>query len=267
MRSETEYRATLNRRLVARPNGLIDIQSKLKHFALINYALPKSRLEPYIPNGRFEIPEFTIAGQQMALMSAVPFVDVDFHFMRLFPFLKFHFGQTNYRVYVIDKKSQEHAVWFFGTTLGSPLVYGARSIWRIPWHYARYQIDCHYDSQINRYTTYSYAINSEWGDATIELEDSGEPVSLVEGFASSEEMKLILTHPIDGYFYRLDNKVGGYSVWHEEIPVTTGNARNLYFSLYERLGLLSREEMQHPHSIFICPDTDFKIYMPPKVSR
>ena len=98
----TEYRDILQRRLIAQPSGRLDVLSKLKHFALINYALPKSRLEPYIPASRFEIPEFIIGGRRLAMMSAVPFVDQDFHFIRLFAWLTFSFGQTNYRVYVID---------------------------------------------------------------------------------------------------------------------------------------------------------------------
>ena len=260
-----EYRDILNRRLFVRPHGRIDVLSKLKHFALINYALPKSRLEPHIPTSRFEIPEFTIGGRRLAMMSAVPFFDEDFHFIRLFPFLKFSFGQTNYRVYAIDKRSGGHVVWFFGTTLGSPVVDFAKGMWGIPWHYARYRIECNYDSQRNPYSAYQYTINSKWCDAQIELEDSGEPVSTVEGFASLDEMKLILTHPVDGFFYRSDKKVGGYSVWHEEIPLTAGRAHNLYFSLYEELGLLSRDEMQHSHSVFICPETEFKVFLPPKV--
>ncbi len=243
----------------------MDVLSKLRHFALINYALPKSRLEPYIPASHFEIPEFTIGGKRLAMMSAVPFVDVDFHFIRLFPGITFHFGQTNYRVYAIDKRSKEHVVWFFGTTLGSPVVYIAKGAWRIPWHYARYQIDCSYDAQANRYKTYQYRIKSKWCHPNIQLEDTGQPISSVEGFTSSEEMQLILTHPVDGYFYRSDHKIGSYSVWHKEILFTSGRAHDLYFSLYERLGLLSRDEMQHPHSIFMCPETEFTVFLPPKV--
>jgi len=261
----TEYRDILQRRLVAPPSGRLDVLSKLKHFALINYALPKSRLEPYIPASRFEIPEFTIGGQQLALMSAVPFIDLDFHFIRLVPFLRFSFGQTNYRVYVIDKQSGQHAVWFFGTTLGSVIVYLPKGAWGIPWHYARYRIECDYDRRVNRYTTYQYSIESRWCQARIKLEDTGQPVALVEGFASFDEMKLILTHPVDGYFYRSDHRVGGYSVWHEEIPCTAGRPLDLYFSLYERLGLLSVDEMQRPHSVFICPATEFKVLLPPRV--
>jgi hypothetical protein len=259
-----DYRALLNRRLAVRPAGRLQVLSKLTHFALINYALPKTRLERYIPTERFAIPEFEIGGRRLALMSAVPFVDVDFHFTGLLPFLRFRFGQTNYRVYVIDRRSGEHVVWFFGTTLGSPLVYVPKAAWKLPWHFARYQIACDYDQAMGRYRSFQYAASSAWGEARISLGDSGEPVAPVEGFASHEEQQLILTHPIDGYFYRSDGKLGSYSVWHEELRCTVGQAQDLYFGLYERLGLLSREEMQRPHSVFICPESVFTVHLPPR---
>lgn len=261
---EKEPLETLQRRLTLRPEGRLDVHTKLQHFAQVNYALPKSRLEPHIPSDRFEIQEFTINGQRMALMSAVPFVDVDFHFPHLFPFVKFHFGQTNFRVYVIDKKTQEPVVWFFGTTLGSPVVYAARTLWKIPWHFARYQYDFSYDETRKRYQTFHYSIKSKWCDARIDLEDTGEPLSILDGFNSFDEMRLILTHPVAGYYYRLDHKKGNYSIWHAPLEMTMGRPRNLYFSLYEKLGLLSREEMGRPHSVIISPMTEFQIHLPPK---
>jgi hypothetical protein len=45
---------------------------------------------------------------------------------------------------------------------------------------------------------------------------------------------------------------------------TTGRAMGLYFSLYERLGILSAEEMQHPYAIFLTPEIAFSILLPPK---
>jgi hypothetical protein len=260
----TSPRDILNQRLQGRSDGLIDIHTRLLHFALINYALPQERLAQYIPTDRFDIPEFSIGGQRLAMMSAVPFVDVDFHFIRLFPFLKFGFGQTNYRVYVIDKKTGQHGAWFFGTTLGSPVVHIARTLWRIPWHHARYRMDCRYNAQAKRYDRYRYDVDSDWGRADIELEDTGEPIRVIDGFTSYDEMKLILTHPVNGYFYRLDGEPGSYSIWHPEMQLTMGRARRLYFSLYEKLGLLTKEEMRRPHSIFMCPEIEFKVYLPPR---
>ena len=98
-------RAILESRLQRSTGNLLNIRTDLQHFALINYALPKSRLEPHIPTDRFDIPEFTINGQPLAMLSAVPFVDADFRYSRLTPWLKFRFGQTNHRVYVIDKRT------------------------------------------------------------------------------------------------------------------------------------------------------------------
>lgn len=264
MRSPREI---LDKRLHRPAGGLIDVRSLLLHFALITYALPKARLAPHIPTDRFEIPEFDIGGQRLALMSAVPFLDLDFRFPHLAPFLKFRFGQTNFRVYVIDRATGEQVVWFFGTTLGSPLVHAARTLWRIPWHYARYEIDCQWDEPTRRYTRYGYTVRSPWCDADMRLTDTGEPLALLDGFTSLDELRLILTHPTVGYFYRTDGQLGSYSVWHEEIPLTVGRAETLYFSLYERLGLLSREEMQRPHSVLLCPAIEFEVYLPPRRVR
>ncbi len=253
----------LSNRIAAKRSGLFDVRSDLLHFALITYALPVERLRSHI-HPRFEIQTFPIDGQLLALMSAVPFLDLDFNYYRLFPFFRWKFAQTNYRVYVIDRETGEHCVWFFGTTLGSRIVHLSRWLWKIPWHYADYEIDCRYDKEKLSYENYRFVHDSDWASAAIDLEDTGEPSGLLPGFADQAEQTLILTHPVLGYYYRLDGRLGTYSVWHKEIPLTAGKPKNLYFSLYERLGLLSREEMMQPHSVLICPKTTFEVHLPPK---
>jgi hypothetical protein len=262
--SAQAYRQILNHRLQTNRNGPWDVRTTLAHFALINYALPKDRLRRHIPADRFDIPEFEIDGQRLALLSVAPFLDLDFHFQHFFRFVQFHFGQTNYRVYVVDRATGEHAVWFFGTTLGSRIVQLPRLFWRIPWHYAAYDIDCRYNPALRRYEKFAYNIHSKWAEAEIDLTDTGETVTILPGFESPEQMKLILTHPVDGYFYRLDGRLGNYSVWHEEVSVTAARPNRLYFGLFERLGVLSKEEMRAPHSVVICPRVDFKVFLPPR---
>lgn len=261
------YRQMLENRVMARKEkaSILDVETHLAHFALINYALPRERLLPYIPQDRFEISEFSINGKQMALMSAVPFLDVDFHFKKIFPFLQFQFPQTNYRVYVKDRKTNEPVVWFFGTTLGSHYVYLPRIGFNIPWHYARYKVDCSYNETKGAYERYSIVSKSNWASSDIELYDTGKEVLDFAGFSSYDEMKLILTHPTKGYFYRNDSKLGTYSIWHDEMSLTVAESRKLYFSLYERLGLLSRQEMLNPFSVFICPKILFEVYLPPRL--
>jgi len=256
----------LSKHLIKRQAGWLDIRSDLHHFALINYAVPPERLATHIPTERFEIPTYEINGRSLAMLSVVPFVDADFCFYRLFPWAKFRFPQTNFRVYVIDRATGEPVVWFFGTTLGSRVVSLARGLWKIPWHRAKYEVDCEFDEdnactehgRSGHYTHYRFSFQSDWCNAQIEIEDTGIPVEL------SDEERLILTHPVDGYFYRLDGRVGGYSIWHDIIPLTSGKPRNLYFSLFEDLAVMNRDEMQQPHSIFLCPSINFDIYMPPK---
>lgn len=260
----TDYRRRLEARIAARPRGWADAHSTLRHFALINYALPRARLARYIPTDRFEIPEFVIGGEKRALLSAVPFWDHDFRFPRLAPFLKFEFGQTNHRVYITDRRTGEPAVWFFGTTLGSPVVTIPRLLWRLPWHAARYRVDCRYDPARRAYDRFAYDVASAWCAARVRVRDTGQPVGVLEGFASLDELRLILTHPVAGYYRRLDGALGSYSIWHDAIPMTLGAPEGLYFSLYERLGLLSRAEMQQPHSIFLCPQVAFEIHLPPR---
>ncbi len=261
---QNSARDILNNRLKKPKAGLFQVDTCLKNFALINYALPKSRLERHIPAQHFDIPEFEIGGKKMALMSVVPFYDEDFRFVNICPFLKFGFPQTNFRVYVINKKTNEHVAWFLGTTLGSPLVKISQLFWKLPWHFARYDFKCQFNAAENRFQKYNVEFTSDWCQASLEIEDTGHPIDTVEGFSSFDEMMLILTHPVEGYFFRTDGKVGTYSIWHEEMTLTKAHSKHLYFSLFEKLGLLSKEEMNSPHSIFVCPEIGFKILLPPK---
>ena len=256
----------LNRRLVRPSPGWLDVHTTLAHFALINYAVPVERLLPYIPTSHFEIPEYEIEGRRMALLSVVPFIDTDFRYACLAPWLKFRFPQTNYRVYVIDRQTKEPVVWFFGTTLGSPIVYLARTLWHIPWYYGRYQVDCQFKS--GHYTKFTYQTQSTWASAEIDINDTGQPLTLQSGFEELEAMRLILTHPVTGYYYRLNGELGSYTIWHKLMEMTLAQPNHLYFSLLERLGILTLDEMAQPHSIFICPQIDFDIHLPPiKIER
>jgi len=260
-----QARARLEQRLIEPPGDGATAMTDLAHFALITFAVPRARLEPHIPTDRFALPEFVIDGQPRCLMSVIPFVDEHFHFPRFFPFAKFRFGQTNYRVYVTDRATGEPCVWFFGTTLGSPVVHIPRTLWRLPWHPARYAVDCRYDGTAQRYARYRFAVDSAWAPAAIELEDSGAPAGLLPGFTDENTQALILTNPVAGYFYRLDGRLGTYSVWHPRLqPLTRARPLRLYFGLFERLGLLSRDEMGAPHSALVCPLTRFKILLPPR---
>jgi hypothetical protein len=261
---DTAPRDILNRRIAERPQGLLDVRANLCHFVLVNYAVPKDKLQRYIPADRFEIPEFEINGSPLAFISAVPLYVYEFRFVRLAPFFTSHFAQTNYRAYVIDPKTNEYAVWFFGSTLGSRFVHVAQTLWGVPWHYGTYRVDCTFNEARGVYDRYVYDAKSEWCNAEVQLKDTGEPISVMPGFSSLDEMRLIITHGDRGFYRRRDGGLGRLSVWHREIPLTQAEPQHLYFSLFEDLGLLSKEEMERSHSVFLCPKVEFDIHMPPK---
>jgi hypothetical protein len=267
MRSELDYRNLFNERLKRSPAGLPYAKTTLRHFALINYAVSPERLAKFVPDNHFEVARFETKKGPKVFFSVVAFLDVDFNFPRLASGIKFTFYQTNHRAYVIEKKTRQPVVWFFGTNLGSRLVQIPRCLWKIPWHYSKYDADCRFNQTSNRYEKYCYNFESDWCSGKIEIRDTGEPISVMDGFVSLDEMKLILTQPVQGFYQRLDGKLGTYQVWHKEMVCTNGISENLYFSLYEKMGLLSKAEMQHPHSIFLCPEIEFDVHLPPRVSN
>lgn len=257
----TTAAALLEQRLVPKPLGWMDIVTGLRHFALITYAIPAERLRAHV-HERFEIETFEIGGERLALLSVVPFEDAGFHFAKL-PFLRFDFHQTNYRIYVIDKLSGERVVWFLGTTLGSWTVSVCRALWGFPWHRARYETQHSWNGAEGRYGVFRYEIESEWAPAVIDLRDTGEAPPVLPGFADRDEMMLCLTQPLVGFYHRLNGTLGTYSVSHGLLQLSVAEPRELYFGLLERLGILSLQEMDEPFSVLICPETRFRIHMPP----
>ena len=244
-----------------RPSGL-DVETTLAHFAIITYMVEPAVLRPHIPE-RFELDCISAPdGRRKALISVVPFVDQDFRFVR-WPWLKWRFGQTNFRAYVTDAQSGEHVVWFFGTSLDSFSVNVPRFAWKLPWHHTQIRFNTEYDKEIGRYTTYRMTARSKWAPAELALEDSGNAPQELVGFPDLESGLVLLTHPLRGYYYRRDGKVGSYSIWHDKLQPTAGRATTASFPLLQRLRLVQAGDLSQIHNVLIQPETDFTVYLPP----
>lgn len=240
-----------------------DVTTQLAHFAIVSYAVPVGRVRPHVHH-RFQLDSFyNERGQEVVWVSMVPFEDLDFAFVAL-PHWTFRFGQTNYRTYVIDRQTGERKVWFFGTSLASPVVAIPRHLWQLPWHYGRIHFDCLYDPQQARYLRYRMRTRSTWAEVHLELTDTGQAVTALDGFDDLETALVRLTHPMLGVYYREDGCLGGYHIWHDRLNCTVGHVRSAKIALFDRLGLVPYAEQLQPHSVLIQRTTQFAIYLPPQ---
>lgn len=252
-----------NAELLARqpPQG-IDVETTLAHFAIITCLIDPALLRPLIPP-RFALDMVEVDGQERALLSVVPFMDQDFRFVR-FPWHKWRFGQTNYRVYVTDTATGEHAAWFIGTSLDSWTVSIPHHFWKLPWHRAKIDFDCTYDTAAQRYIDYRMQTTNSWADAQVELTDTGQPPTELVGFDDLETGLVILTHPRTGFYHRRDGQLGSYHIWHDRLQTTTGKVKTARFALLEQLGLVERGTPPQIHSVLMQHETEFTIYLPPR---
>ena len=243
--------------------GGIDVEAQLRHFAIVTYAVDPQRVRPHV-HPKFDLDCFNDCdGAPKVWVSMVPFEDRDFHLAKV-PWLRFRFGQTNYRTYVIDRATGRRSVWFFGTTLDSWSVAIPRLLWKLPWHPGRIVFDCQLDHSRSRYTRYAMTTRGDWAPVELELEDSGQEVNALVDIEDLEGGLVVLTHPLAGVFYRRDGELGTYSVWHDRLHPTVGKCVRARIGLFDRLGLVPYAEQQTPHSVLMQPRTDFTIYLPPK---
>jgi Uncharacterized conserved protein (COG2071) len=234
----------------------LDAATTLVDVAITTFPVDPAALAVHLPPG-VEPDVVTLDdGSARALVSAVTFRDLDFR-LAFASALRFSFVQTNYRAYV--RIGDRRLVWFFGTSLDSPLVAVPRLGWRMPWHGGTMRLDASWDG--DRCTSYRQSTRAEWGAADLALEGTDEPVGRLDGFADRDESLLVLTHPLDGLYRRRDGGLGGYSVWHERFAPRLGIARTARFDLFERLGLV--EPGATPHSVMLQRTIDFAVLLPP----
>lgn len=243
------------------PSGL-DVSCKLQHFAIITYAFPPERFASVMPP-RLALDTVEIKGQERALLSVVPFMDVDFT-SAVYPFPKFRMGQTNYRIYIIDRETGERCVWFLGTTLDSWTRFVPHTLWKLPWFAGHMHFDYRTDGN-GHYQHYEMRTQAQWAPAHVVLKSRNDQTLDWAGFPNEETALVYLTHPLRGFYYRRDGKLGTYRVWHDRLQVHSGELLSARFDLLDRLGLVSIQEQQQAHSVLIEPINEFTVYLPPQV--
>lgn len=231
--------------------------TELDDFMMITYRVDPRRLDDVTPS-EFRPTVFPFDdGSEGGLVSAVPFLDRDFHFNR-FPVVKVACGQVNYRAY--GTLRGERGVWFFGTSLDSIFVALPRYGWRMPWHRDRVRIDADWAPADGRARVRLSAVGS-WGNAACDVVTTGAPFDRIDGFRDGDETKEVLTHPTTGWFRRTDGRLGKYTVWHPVFDPRPCDVRYARFEVFEDLGLVDPDT--RPHSALVQPTIHFDVHTPP----
>jgi Uncharacterized conserved protein (COG2071) len=239
----------------------LDAATILEQFALVTFDVDPERLRAVLPAGLEPEVRTLAGGLARGFVSAVSFRDVDFRFA-MAPWLRVSFFQTNYRAYVRGSDGRQ-AVFFFGTTLDSPLVAMPSRLWGMPWHPGRTSITSSW-SEAGECESYRHMCTGRWGAADAELLGSDEPLGRLDGFADAEDAAHILTHPLDGWFERPDGRLGRYAVWHPRMALQVGAARRASYAVFEEQGLV--ESGAPPHSVLLTRSIEFDVLLPPRLA-
>ena len=249
----------------ARPRSRLrrlDATTTLRDFALITFDVDPAALAAVLPAGLAPELRHLDHGRPRGFVSAVSFRDVDFRFA-MAPWLRVSFFQTNYRAYVRGPDGRQ-SVYFFGTTLDTPLVAIPSRLWGMPWHPGRTLILASWRAS-GMCESYLHTCDARWGAADVELAGSAEPMGRLDGFVDTADAAHILTHPLDGWFTRPDGRLGTYAVWHERMRLTTGTATRARYAVFEELGLMTAAT--RPHSVLLTPSSEFDVLLPPRSAR
>lgn len=237
--------------------GPIAALTTLEDIAIVTYDIDPDALATLLP-AWLEPDVLTLAdGRRRALVSAVSFRDVDFRF-RLVPFVRLGMLQTNFRAYV--RAGEERAVWFLGSTLTSRSVAVPRRLWAMPWYRVDATLRATWDGEACR--GWRSTATGSWGGMDVELTGTTEPMGILDGMADEAETARLLTHPLAGYYRRLDGQVAGYRVWHAPMHPTRGAMVHARYDVLESSALIA--PAQTPHSVLLERRSDFIVYLPPR---
>jgi hypothetical protein len=244
--------------------------TKLHDFALITYRVQTDHLRRCLP-AEFEPTVFAFDdGSQGSLVSAAVFSFQDFAF-RALPWVSLSCGQVDYRTY--GNLGGDRGVWFFGTSVDSPLVALPRLVWQMPWHRGHIRIESSWEgAEAGRLRLLALGD----GAALCDLGLTGEKADRVDGLADIDETIEVLTHPTVGWFARgrrarlsigrihadQPSRIGRYSVWHEPMAPERADVRYARFSVFENLGLVP--PVAEPHSALVQHRVCFDVHTPPQ---
>ena len=245
------------------PPGWLCVSTRLEHLTVVTWAVEPARLRKHIPEP-FELECVTLEdGTRGALVSAVTFLNRDFHLVRV-PTPRLTLGQTNYRAYI--RHEGQRAAWFLGTTIDTLAVAIPRFVWGMPWRRARYHFEVERAGDRGPYRRFEVSAKGQW-PMRLSVEDSGEPLSgALTGFESEAQSLTVLTQPHVGFYQHRPGsaRVGRYSIWHDIYSPRLASLTEARFDLLDVLDVVPIPQQQSPHSVILDPSVLYWIHLPPR---
>lgn len=233
--------------------GHISLAAERQHISLIVYAVPSKRVRALIP-ASFEVEETVINGQAVAWISVESFFDLN-------GVGHSPFEQTNYRLHLL--RDGKPCLWLIGTSIGSLSAVGARNLWPVPWHLSAMEFHVAYDQREGRYSTYSLQTQSQWANASWQIEDTGEWI----GLETMRQLPASLRNLAStSYFLRRDGIEGQQREQIVNPLFTRGQLTSAKCDLLERLGLLDGEEIKRPQFVALQHNLSCRFGAPSAVS-
>ena len=227
----------------------------LKDVLYVSYILPLSQLRPLVPE---DIPLAVIDGNRV-FVSVVTLVSENVK-LRQAPWPRFNYCQMNLRTYVTDPQTGDPAVYFFRSVLTSWTTAHLASFMGLPWERGELSIETKYDDPD---ICTRYRCNGNWhGSMHIEARGIAQAVPAIPPFASGDEAVRYLTDPFLGFFGS-SGKARKFRVWHPHLSPQLAEVSEIRLPVLVELGLLKEDQMLNPHSVFLVPETLFRIFLPP----
>jgi hypothetical protein len=223
----------------------------MRDFAVVTYAVDPDRLASLLPY-RFEPDVFTLDDRtRAAFVSAVSFraAALQTGAVRV----PLGFVQVNYRAYV--RHDGDRCVWFFGSTVSSPIVLAPRTLFRLPWYRASSTLEAVWDGA--RCSSYALRTSGQWGEAAFDCAGSGAPLERLDGFSDREETREVLTSPLSGYCLRPDGALLELRVEHEPLEPQVGTPRTASFEVFKDLNFCAPGTQ--PHSVLLLREAAFDV--------
>ena len=229
--------------------------TEIENFAVVTYRVPIERISAHLPD-LYEVDEFDGPEGAFGFVSTTSFCNRDFRPLGI-NHPRHSFDECTYRTYV--SLNGQRGVYFFGRYLGSPIAWlPQRAIAR-----DTYQADFQVDAQVNsgRYPAYVSNIESAAGTTSFSIRALQDPVPK-EPFDSGYGMEQFLTYRLHGFFTSSAGPQADVPVSHPRMRAVAGTLLNGRFDLWEKLGVLTPDEMKEPYSVLLVQNVPFRLHLP-----